>query len=102
MTPVVFGLKKIIFKFVGFSDSSSKHLCTGALSITFFWIKLEVSYDSTQYPITRLQFDLIAVKVNYLEKVKSTESFDLFRYEANRPTQPISIRFYPKSKTLLG
>ena len=36
--------------------------------------ELEVSYDTIQYLITRLQFDIIAVKVNYLGKVKSTKN----------------------------
>ena len=34
MTPVVWGLKKIIRKFFGFSESDDNHLCTGALSMT--------------------------------------------------------------------
>ena len=35
---------------------------------------LQVSYDTIQCLITRLQFDIIAVNVNYLGKVKSTEN----------------------------
>ena len=70
--------------------------------------ELEVSYDTIQYLITRLQFDIIAVKVNYLGKVKSTKNSKILNllingfYHSNKSSADFQSNYKSNSNSKMS
>ena len=69
---------------------------------------LQVSYDTIQCLITRLQFDIIAVKVNYLGKVKSTKNSKILNllingfYHSNKSSADFQSNYKSNSNSKMS
>ena len=69
---------------------------------------LEVSYDTIQCLITRLHFDKIAVKVNYLGKLKSTKNSKILNllkngfYHSNKSSADLQSNYKSKKNSKMS